>query len=138
MAKDKPKKDRKPDYDEKEIPKVLKGPVEPPADKPAVEPFGSPLRARPDYGEAGMIKEIPVKDVGQDSPAVPQDYDEPESECGPSCPCQGDQGGVTEEVAVEPGDGQSMMMVLICPDCGNEGPIQYVPSCGYPDGSQKT
>ena len=141
-------KNRKPDFDEKEIPKVLKGPVEPPTeDKPKSESFGQPLRARPDYdeGQAAMMKDIPLNingvgvgtqgpssnlDIESDKPGVLQDYDEPE--CGPSCPCQGDQGGITEEVAIEPGDGQGMVMVLICPDCGAEGPFNMTPPTGIP------
>ena len=149
MAKDKKDTKRKPDYDEKEIPKVLSGPVEPPAEDkpdpksdPKPEIFGQPLRSRPDYdeGQAAIMKDIPlnINGVGigtQKSPSgldIRPDYDQPEPECEPSCPCQGDQGGVTEEVAIEPGDGKGMMMVLICPDCGAEGPFNMTPPAGIP------
>lgn len=66
------KKDRKPDYDEKEIPKVLEGPV-------------SPLSLRKDYDapgcgcmnpEPGMVKEIePIEDM----PEVPETIEMPEA-----------------------------------------------------------
>jgi hypothetical protein len=133
MSKD---KSRKPDYDEKEIPKVLKGPVEPPKeDKPEAVLEGAPLRSRPDYGEdpvgpqeAAMMKDIPIKDLGK--PPVLKDYDESEG-----CPCQEPQTGgpeVGEEVCM-PGQGdQGTITILVCPDCGNEGPFNMAPPAGIP------
>ena len=135
MAKAKDKK-RKPDYDEKEIPKVLKGPVEAPVeDKPEsiVDIGAQPLRARPDYMEnpvgpqATMVKEIPMQDLGKNKPPVLKDYDGPEG-----CPCQDLPQGDSEEVSEEtvmPGD-EGMLTVLICPSCNNEGPFKMTPPPG--------
>jgi hypothetical protein len=136
MGKD---KSRKPDYDEKEIPKVLKGPVEPPKeDKPEAVLEGAPLRSRPDYGEdpvgpqeAAMVKDIPIKDLG-DKPPV-KDYDEPEG-----CPCEepqtGGPGELSEEVC---GPEEGMVTILVCPDCGNEGPFNMAPPAGIPMEARK-
>jgi hypothetical protein len=123
MAKEKDKK-RKPDYDD--VPKVLKGPVK-------AEPSGMPLQARPDYGkgqvgpvqDATMTKDIPL---GQGAPPrILPDYDS-----GIPCPCQQAGGSpLSEEVCVPRDDGgEGLITILVCPDCGTEGPFNLAPPQG--------
>jgi hypothetical protein len=111
---------RKPDYDD--VPKVLKGPVK-------GEPAAQPLSIRPDYGEgqvgpaAAMQKEIPVQDISQ----------KPDYDTGVPCPCQQPGGPPVSEEVCMPGEGdQGMLTILICPDCGTEGPFNMTPPPGVP------
>jgi hypothetical protein len=129
MADKDKKKDpeRKPDYDDKDIPKVLKGKI----------PEGplSPLRNRKDYGGDGaMMKEISPKDLSKEpvkepAPVVKGDYDDISTH--PLCPCQGkppeNNTSISEELMLPDDKGKGFMSILVCPDCGNEGPFNIVP-----------
>ena len=140
MAKEK----RKPDYDEKEIPKVLKGPV-----KAEPKPIaGQPLRARPDYGEdpvgppqdAAMMKDIPLQDISKKMPAGKPDYDMAGAPpCGCHPPKAEGPGAVGEEVCMPggPDDEGGFVTILVCPDCGNEGPFNMAPPAGIPMEARK-
>jgi hypothetical protein len=114
MAKDKKKDpDRKPkDYDEKDIPKVLKGPI-------------SPLGIRKDYGEAeaDMLKELP--NTPPPVVQVPIDYDS-------GCPCQECQDQAVSPVTEETCPSEEEVSILVCPNCGTEGPFQPKPPEGVP------
>jgi hypothetical protein len=140
MAKD--KKERKPDYDEKKVPKVLQGPVK---DAPL-----QPLRSRRDYGEgdAAMVKDIPVKDIQDQEPSMSppmggplpisqpvKDYDEPSCGCMPPPPLP-NQPAVSEEVMLpSPDEEGGLVAILVCPDCGTEGPFDLNPPPGIkPEG----
>jgi DNA-directed RNA polymerase subunit RPC12/RpoP len=116
--KDKSKEKRKKNYDD--LPKVLEGPVK-----------GQPLSMRPDYGkgqvgpqDATMVKQIPVEDL--ENKLKPTNYDEP-------CPCQAPGGPeLQEELVKEMSPEMGMMTILICPDCGTEGPFNMEPPAGIP------
>jgi hypothetical protein len=151
---------RKPDYDETEVPKVLKEPIDPPA---------QPLRSRKDYGEspsdAAMVKDIPMKDMEQKEkdintpppPPMPKsapvsmpgpeplsepdpdmikDYDTPPCGClKPSTPPMTPMAPppISEEVVLPTSDEDGgFVTILICPDCGNEGPFNMTPPPGIP------
>ena len=136
------------DATEKEVPKVLKGPVKPaPEDAPL-----QPLRSRRDYGEgdATMAKDIPMQNIeekgqGQgpmgmppptlDSPLAPpqpmKDYDDPSCGCmtPPIAPMK--QPAVSEEVVLPSDDEEGgFITILVCPDCGTEGPFDFNPPPG--------
>lgn len=142
MAKEKDKK-RKPDYDD--VPKVLKGPVK--ADPVKDVPSGHPLQMRPDYGkgqvgpqEAAMVKEIPMGEsvgIGTASPSQKLDIrpaTKPDYDSAPACGCmgQGTPGPVSEEVSMPGEGGQGLITILVCPDCGTEGPFNMTPPPGIP------
>jgi hypothetical protein len=118
-------KERKPDYDEATVPKVLKEPI---------APLSQPLSMRKDYGatpeEAAMVKEVPMEDIGKTGPA---DYDEPP--CGCSAP-QPIPEPITEEVVPPMGE-EGVVTILVCPECENEGPFNMAPPQGIPLGSRK-
>jgi hypothetical protein len=125
---------RKPqDYDETEIPKVLKKPIPP----------SEPLRARKDYGEASMLKEVkpidltkePIKEEGPIVKA-PADYDEP-CPCmkkPEDSPCAKGPGAapVSEEMVLPGAGGKGFITILVCPDCGTEGPFNMDGPEGIP------
>jgi hypothetical protein len=147
---------RKRDYDETDVPKVLKGPVETAPEKepkPTLPLAGQPLRARRDYGEApqpsdaAMVKSIPMEEQGIPEPkamdmppappAVPiKDYDAP-----PPCGCLGTPSPqippmdipheVSEEIVMPSTDeDEGIVTILVCPDCGTEGPFDMDPPPG--------
>ena len=128
----KPNEDRKPkDYDEVDVPKVLKGPV----------PSLQPLRSRKDYGEGegegSMLKEIPLMDLSEaleekkSEPVMEpltlpsMDYDD--EPCEP-CTCKEEVPPLSEEVTMPNGK----ITILVCPECNNEGPFNIEPPPGMP------
>jgi len=147
----KDKKDRKPkDYDIPDVPKVLKGKVEPGSQQP--------LMMRKDYGapeEAAMTKNIPLEDVedkvkgmgpgmGMKPPmplamppaSGPMDYDDP---VPGGCGCKGTPAplpmpelnpAVSEEVVMPSDEDGGVITILVCPDCGTEGPFDMEPPPG--------
>lgn len=142
MGKEKKDDKRKPDYDEKEVPKVLKGPIKPTAEDAPLQP----LRSRKDYGEgdAAMVKDIPVKDIQDQQPSMGdllkqqnpvKDYDEPPCGCmSHPTPFDG-QPAVSEEVVLPSDEDGGFITILVCPDCGTEGPFDLNPPPGInPEG----
>lgn len=149
MGKEKKEHKRKPDYDEADVPKVLKGPVEviPEEPKPLA---GQPLRSRRDYGEApseapkpseaAMIKSIPPEGVEvspmQSPDTLIKDYDTMPP-CGclkntlPQIPPMDAPQEVSEEVVMPSSDDdEGIVTILVCPDCGTEGPFDMNPPPG--------
>jgi hypothetical protein len=152
----KEKKERKRDYDDKDVPKVLKGPVKLPPEEAPLQP----LRSRRDYGEgpqpadATMVKDIPVQDLKKQEPmgippsmggAIPpppsqpmpiKDYDDPSCGCSPPPMSPMNQPAVSEEVVLPaPDEDGGFITILVCPDCGTEGPFDLNPPPGInPEG----
>jgi hypothetical protein len=181
MGKEKKEKEhkRKRDYDETDVPKVLKGPVDTTpkvickncnkeidtssqpevsmgaincpecnatidqkgevlsASKPLA---GQPLRARRDYGEspqpsdAAMVKDIPMDVSPPPLPIEVKDYDSPPPPCGclgtPASPISPtDMPHEVSEEVVMPSD-EGIVTILVCPDCGTEGPFDMNPPPG--------
>lgn len=141
---------RKPDYDEADVPKVLKEPI---------APLSQPLRSRKDYGEnpeeAAMVKDVPLEDMEQkehnvNTPPPPMtdpgtvsepinDYDTPPCGCiPPALPNAGqmNQPPVSEEV-VMPASDEGFITILVCPNCETEGPFNMNPPPGIPMEARK-
>ena len=158
----KDKKDRKPkDYDLPDVPKVLKGEVKPLSQQPLMmrKDYGAPE-------DAAMTKNIPIEDVedkvkepgkGMKPPMPlamppatgPMDYDDPiPGGCGcdnaPSCGCgpkplpmPPENPAVSEEVVMPPDEDGGVITILVCPDCGTEGPFDMEPPPGIKPETRK-